>query len=70
MILRIMLKLRLVKIIICAHSLGSIFCSHFITKWNAQVEGYINITGIVDLWYTGLLTFFNTVITLEGYNSQ
>ena len=65
-----MAKLKLSKIIICGHSLGSIFSSYFITKYPQYVEGYINITGIVDLWYTGLMTFFNTVITSYEYNSQ
>jgi pimeloyl-ACP methyl ester carboxylesterase len=64
-----MRKLELSKIIICGHSLGSIFSSYFITHYGEFVEGYINITGIVDLWYTGLMTFFNTVVTSYQYNS-
>lgn len=42
--------------------MGSIFASYFITKYADLVEGYINITGIVDDWYVGLLTFFQTTV--------
>jgi len=60
---KLMKFLLISKIILCGHSLGSIFGTYFITKNSHLVEGYINITGIVDHWYTGLLTFFQTVIT-------
>lgn len=62
LIIRILKKLGINKVILCAHSLGSIFCSYFITKYPQSVEGYINITGIVDHWYPGLLTFYQTVV--------
>ena len=64
-----MRHLKVGRVVLCAHSLGSIYSSYFITKYPQFVEGYINITGIVDHWYTGLLTFFQTVITEFGYNS-
>jgi pimeloyl-ACP methyl ester carboxylesterase len=70
LIIRLIKYLNVSKVILCAHSLGSIFSSYFITKYPNYVEGYINITGIVDHWYTGLMTFFQTVITENNYNSQ
>ena len=57
------------RVILCAHSLGSIFASYFITHHAEWVEGYVNVTGIVDLWYTGLLTFYQTTVAEWGYNS-
>jgi pimeloyl-ACP methyl ester carboxylesterase len=65
-----MKRLNLQKIIICAHSLGSIFCSYFITKYPEAVKGYINITGIVDHWYIGLMTFFKLTISINDFNSK
>jgi hypothetical protein len=56
--------------VLCSHSLGAIFSSYFITKYPHVVEGYINITGIVDHWYVGLMTFFWIVVGKHGYNSQ
>ena len=70
MILKLLKKLGISKIILCAHSLGSIFCSYFITKHPEIVKGYINITGIVDHWYVGLITFFYNSVALFGYNSK
>ena len=69
LILRLLKYLKVTKVILCAHSLGSIYSSYFISRHPEVVEGYINITGIVNLWYTGLMTFFQTVVTEYGYNS-
>ena len=70
LILKLLAHLKIPKIILCAHSMGSIFSSYFITKYSDVVEGYINITGIVDDWYVGLLTFFQTTVAEHGYNSR
>lgn len=67
---KLMRVLSIPKIILCGHSLGNIFGTYFVTKHPHLFEGYINITGIVDHWYTGLLTFFQTVVTEHGYNSK
>lgn len=48
--------------------MGSIFASYFITKHPEVVQGYINITGIVNYWYTGLLTFYRTASVAYGFN--
>jgi pimeloyl-ACP methyl ester carboxylesterase len=63
LIVRLLAELQVRRVILCAHSLGSIFSSYFITHFPQCVAGYINITGIVDHWYTGLLTFVQTCIT-------
>ncbi len=47
--------------------MGSIFASYFITKYPQVVKGYINVTGIVNQWYRGLLTFYKTVIAAYGF---
>ena len=58
------------KIILCGYSLGSILGTYLITKSPHLVEGYINIAGIVDYWYIGLSTFFQTAVAENGYNSK
>lgn len=55
------------KMIFCGHSMGSIFASYFITKYPQYVKGYINITGIVNYWYVGLMTFYRFVIGAYGF---
>lgn len=62
LILRLLKSLNISKVIIVAHSLGSIFCTYFIPRYSDVVEGYVNVTGIVDNWYTGLMTFYLTAI--------
>lgn len=56
------------KIIFCGHSLGSIFASYFINNYPEVVAGYINITGIVNQWYVGLLTFYRTTAVEYGFS--
>ncbi len=56
--------------ILCAHSLGSIFSTYLITKHPYLISGYINVTGIVDHWYVGLMTFFRSSIAEHGLNSR
>lgn len=58
---------KVAKIIYVGHSLGSIFGSYFITKHPELVCGYMNITGIVNYWYTGLLTFYRSAIFAYGF---
>ena len=70
MIVRLLQHLKIPKVVLCTHSMGSIFSSYFITHYPAFVQGYVNITGIVDHWYVGLLTFVQVCITKYGYNSQ
>ena len=70
MIIKLLRHLEISSVILCTHSMGSIFSSYFITYHPKYVRGYINITGIVDQWYVGLLTFFNAAVTHYGYNSQ
>jgi pimeloyl-ACP methyl ester carboxylesterase len=69
LIIKLMKALHVQKAIFCAHSLGSMFCSYFITHHPQYVEGYINVTGMVDYWSTGILVFFQTTFTEHGYNS-
>ncbi len=69
MLVRIIQKLGLGKIIYCGHSLGSIYASYFIEKYPEYVEGYINVTGIVNTWYTGLLAFFYRSIAQWEFNN-
>ena len=50
------------------HSMGSIFGSYFISKNRDMVKGYVNVTGIVNIWYTGLLTFYRVAAGAYGFN--
>ena len=68
MIIRIIKIRNLRKIIFCGHSMGSILASYFINRYPQYVEGYINITGIVNIWYTGLLTFYRVTLAAYGFN--
>jgi pimeloyl-ACP methyl ester carboxylesterase len=60
--------LQVSRIIYVGHSLGSILAGYFINKYPQYVRGYVNVTGIVNLWYTGLLTFYRTVVANYGFN--
>lgn len=55
------------KVIYCGHSMGSIFASYFIYNHPEIVKGYINVTGIVNQWYVGLLTFYRTTAFAYGF---
>lgn len=47
--------------------MGSIFGSYFIYNHPSVVKGYINVTGIVNQWYVGLLTFYRTTAYRYGF---
>lgn len=47
--------------------MGSIYASYFINKYPDIVRGYINITGIVNQWYCGLLTFYRHTAAAHGF---
>jgi len=55
------------KIIFVGHSMGSIFGGYFINRHPELIAGYVNITGIVNCWYTGLLTFYRSAIAAYGF---
>lgn len=55
------------KIIYCGHSMGSIYASYFINRYPEIVAGYINVTGIVNQWYLGLLTFYRCTSAAYGF---
>jgi len=69
LIIKLIKKLGVKKIIYCGHSLGSIYGSYFISHFPQYVEGYINVTGIVNIWYTGLLSFFWKAIGQWNFNN-
>lgn len=48
--------------------MGSIFGSYFINKNLDIVKGYMNVTGIVNQWYVGLLTFYRFTSAAYGFN--
>jgi hypothetical protein len=39
-------------------------------KYSHVIAGYINITGIVNQWYVGLLTFYHTVLAKYGLSKR
>ena len=55
------------KIFYVGHSMGSYIASYFINTYPQYIKGYINITGIVNMWYTGILTFIRTVVIESGF---
>lgn len=55
------------KLIYCGHSMGSIYASYFIHRYPHLVHGYINVTGIVNQWYTGLLLFYRNTAFAYGF---
>lgn len=69
LIIKLINKLGLKKIIYCGHSLGSIYASYFISHFPEYIEGYINVTGIANMWYTGLLLFFWRSIAQWNFNN-
>lgn len=49
--------------------MGSIFGGYFINRYPEIVAGYVNITGIVNMWYIGLLTFYKNVVSKYGFGA-
>lgn len=47
--------------------MGSILGSYFINRYPEIISGYVNITGIVNYWYIGLLTFYRNVVSGYGF---
>ena len=68
MIIKIMKTRNIHKIVFCGHSMGSIFASYLVNKYPEYIQGYINITGIANIWYTGLLTFYRVTLAAYGFN--
>ena len=60
-------ELKVSKFIYVGHSLGSILAGYFINHYPQYVKGYINITGIVNIWYVGLMTFYRVTVGKYGF---
>lgn len=58
---------KVTRLVYCGHSMGSIFASYFINKYADIVHGYINVTGIVNQWYIGLLVFYRFTSAAYGF---
>ena len=61
LIIRLMKSRGVPKIVFCGHSMGSMVMIHFATHHPEYLDGTINITGLADTWYIGLMTFYNTI---------
>ena len=61
-------ELNVPQVVLCGHSMGSIFFGYLFSVYPQYFRGYINITGIVNYWYVGLKTFYRNVIAAYGYN--
>jgi len=67
LIVKILSDRKVSKIIYIGHSMGSIFASFFINRYPEVILGYVNVTGIVNQWYTGLLTFYRNTCGAYGF---
>jgi pimeloyl-ACP methyl ester carboxylesterase len=66
MILALLDYLKVGKFLICGHSMGSIFMPFLNAAAPKRVIGLISITGIVDYWYIGLVSFYTLAVTQLG----
>lgn len=48
--------------------MGSFIWSLFLHKHPEKIVGFISVAGVVDLWYVGLLTFYNQTVVSNGLN--
>ena len=55
------------KIFYVGHSMGTYIASYFVNTYPQFIKGYINITGMVNIWYTGILTFIRTMVISLGF---
>lgn len=55
------------KLIYCGHSMGSIFGGYFLNRYPDIVHGYVNVTGIVNQWYIGLMVFYRCTSAAYGF---
>jgi U1 small nuclear ribonucleoprotein C len=67
LIVAVLEQRRVSKIVYVGHSMGSIFGGYFISKHPEMVVGYVNVTGIVNYWYVGLMTFYRNLIVTYGF---
>jgi pimeloyl-ACP methyl ester carboxylesterase len=70
LIIKLMRKRSVDRIVFCGHSMGSIFMVSFITHYPQYIDGVVSITGIVDTWYIGLLTFYNAMVVSNGLSKK
>ena len=68
MILRILNILKIQKIVAVGHSMGSFIWSWFLKTHPERVSGFVSVAGLVDMWYVGLLTFYNQIVVSNGFN--
>lgn len=67
LIVLVLAQRKVPRIIYIGHSMGSIFASFFIHRYPEVVQGYVNVTGIVNQWYLGLLTFYRNTTAAYGF---
>ena len=61
-------ELRVAQVVLCGHSMGSIFFGYLYDAYPQYFRGYINITGIVNYWFVGLTTFYINTVAAYGFN--
>jgi pimeloyl-ACP methyl ester carboxylesterase len=64
--LRIVGKLGLKRVIICAHSFGSTVGFHLASVFPQIVEGFINIAGLSSIWPIGMSYMYKACIVDNG----
>lgn len=62
-------RLKVAQVVVCGHSMGSIFSGYLFDAYPQYFRGYINVTGIVNYWYIGLKTFYRYTVAKYGFSS-
>lgn len=65
--LRIVGKLKLKRVTICAHSFGSTVGLTLVESFPRIVEGFINIAGLTISWPFGMSYMYKSCIVDNGY---
>ena len=48
--------------------MGSFVFAFLLHKYPSKIEGFVEVAGAVDMWYVGLMTFYNVTVISNGLN--
>ena len=48
--------------------MGSFIWASMLSKYPTKISGLVCVAGVVDLWYEGLLGFYNQTVVCNGFN--
>lgn len=57
------------KVIVCAHSFGTIISTYFISQYRHLVLGFISVAGMVNIMSVGIMMMYSNIIGAHGATS-